>query len=191
MGRFAQSAPHLHLTRAAEQSAPPQTLTGTLAAHPATLDANTYMAIAVAPQDHEPKWREGGDIPADLRGRSRPPRHLAVQSPGRGAKEQKRRQPGPEYLLHRISTRHRFRFRYPAQNISTIQQPQSTVTASNDGLVGCTSPELVVLASPRSIRCLYCYKDFRCLTKSAMAVAWYLVQRQCRPNLDDMILSNI
>ena len=65
------------------------------------------MAIAVAPQDLEPKWREGGDILTDTRGRSRPPRHLAAQSPGRGATEQKRIQPGPVYLLHRLSTRHR------------------------------------------------------------------------------------
>ena len=61
--------------------------THTHAALPACCDANTHVAIAVAPQDLEPKWSEGGDILTDTRGRSRPPRHLVVQTPGRGAKE--------------------------------------------------------------------------------------------------------
>ena len=121
-----------------------------------------YCGEKVKPngKDHEPKWSEGGDILTDLRGRSRPPRYLAV-SPGRGATEQKRIQTGPEYLLHRLLTRHRPRLRHPALNSSTFQTPQSTVKASCDGLVGYISSELVVLACPRSTRCLYCYKDFR------------------------------
>ena len=137
------------------------------AALPACRDANTHTVDVAAPQDFEPTWRKGGAILTESRGHSRPPRNLATLSPGRGATEKKRIQSGPEYLLHRLSTRHRPRLRYPFQNNSTIQTPQSTVTASNDGLVGCTSPELVVLASPRSIRCLYCYKDFRCLAKTS------------------------
>ena len=141
------------------------TSTSIPAALPACRDANTHTVDVAAPQDFEPTWRKGGAILTESRGHSRPPRHLATQSPGRGATEKKRIQSGPEYLLYRLSTRHRPRLRYPTLNSSTIQQPQSTVTASNDGLVGCTSPELVVLASPRSIRCLYSYKDFRCLTK--------------------------
>ena len=102
----------------------------------------------------------------ETRGRSEPSRYLEATTPGRGADEHKRPRPGPEYPFYEPSTSHHSRSRHPdTLNNSTIQQPQSTVTASNDGLVGCTSLELVVLASPRSIRCLYCYKDFRCLTK--------------------------
>ena len=127
---------------------------------------STHVATAVAPQDFEPQWRKGGVIPIDIRGRSRPPRRLEAQPPGRSATEQKRILTGPEYLTHRLSTRPRSSLTYPTLNISTIQTPQSTVTASFDGLVGFASSELVVLASPRSTRCLYCYKDFRCLTKA-------------------------
>ena len=71
------------------------------------------------------------------------------------------------------STSHRPRPRYPAANTDPIQTPQSHVTASVDGLVGYISSELVVLACPRLIRCLYCYKDFRCLTKSIGYAAAY------------------
>ena len=121
---------------------------------------------AAAPQDYtEPTWRRGGEIPTEFRGRSCPPRNLASLTPGRGAKETKRIQSGPEYPIHRLSTCQRASHRGPTSNRSTAKTPQSTVTASYDGLVGFTSSELVVLASPRSIRCLYCYKDFRCLTK--------------------------
>ena len=106
----------------------------------------------------------------ETRGRSEPSRYLEATTPGRGADEHKRPRPGPEYPFYEPSTSHHSRSRHPyTLNSSTIQQPQSTVTASNDGLVGCTSPELVVLASPRSIRCLYCYKDFRCLTKKKLS----------------------
>ena len=137
------------------------------AAPPARKDASTHAAAAAAPQDHKPTWSEGGDIQTEMRGRSRPPRNLAVKSPGRGATEQKRIKPGPEYLLHRLLTSHRHRSRYPVVNTDPLQTPQSHVTASVDGLVGYISSELVVLACPRLIRCLYCYKDFRCLTKAA------------------------
>ena len=151
---------HADFTRASHL-----TLTSMPAAPPARKDASTHTAAAAAPQDHKPTWSEGGDIQTELRGRSRPPRHLAVKSPGRGAKEQKRTKPGPEYLLHRLLTSHRPRSRYPASNTDPLQTPQSHVTASVDGLVGYISSELVVLACPRLTRCLYCYKDFRCLTK--------------------------
>ena len=58
----------------------------------------------------------------------------------------------------------------PQQLTLTAQLTRSTVTASVYGLVGVVSPELTVLASPRSTRCLYCNKDFRCLTKSLVTV---------------------
>ena len=124
------------------------------------------MATAVALQDLEPEWSVGGVILIVTRGRSEPPRHLEVSTPGRGAEENKRSRSGPEYPLHGPSTSHHYRSRYPLLNTATIQTPQSTVTASVDGPVGYASLELVVLACPRSIRCLYRYKDFRCLTKS-------------------------
>ena len=123
------------------------------------------MAIVAALQDLEHKWSVGGVILIVTRGRSKPPRHLEVSTPGRGAEEKKRSRSGPEYPLHGPSTRHHFRSRHPILTTATIQTPQSTVTASVDGLVGYASFELVVLASLRSIRCLYRYKDFRCLTK--------------------------
>ena len=79
-------------------------------------------------------------------------------TPERDAAEQKRRQKGPEYPIQRISTT------YMLSQVTTLLT-RSTITASYDGLVGLASSELVVLASPRLIRCLYCYKGFRCLTK--------------------------
>ena len=158
MGRFALSAPHLHLTHAAEQSAPPQTLPGTLAAHPATHAANTYVATAAVSQDLETDWSVGGAILVVARGRSEPPRHLEVSTPGRGAEENKRSRSGPEYPLHEPSTSRHSRSRYPHWNTATIQTPHPTVTASIDGPVGYASLELAVLACPRSTRCLYVIK---------------------------------
>ena len=116
------------------------------AAPPACKDASTHMADVAAPQEYKPTWSKGGDIQAKMCGRSRPPRHLAVKPPGRGAKEQKHIKLGPEYLLHRLLTSHRPRSRYPAVNTDPLQTPQSHVTASVDGLVGYISSELVVLA---------------------------------------------
>ena len=155
--------PHADFTRASHL-----TLTSMPAAPPACKDASTHTAAVAAPQEHKPTWSKGGDIQAKMCGRSRPPRHLAVKPPGRGAKEQKHIKLGPEYLLHRLLTSHRPTLAtVPSQLTDPPRaKPQSTVTASVDGLVGLASPELVVLANPRSIRCLYCNKGFRCLTKS-------------------------
>ena len=131
---------------------------------------NTHKASAAAPQDFiEPmsRSRRGGETHTEFRGLSRPSRNLASLTPDRDATENKRIQEGPEYPIHGLSTCQSFRHTCLPLYRSTTTTPQSTVTASYDGLVGLTSPELVVLASPRSIRCLYCYKDFRCLTKSS------------------------
>ena len=123
------------------------------------------MATAAASQDLETEWSEGGAILVEARGRSEPPRHLEVSTPGRGAEENMRPRSGPEYPLYGPSTSHHYRPRYPFPNTAPILTPQSTVTASVDGPVGYASLELAVLACPRSIRCLYRNKDFRCLTK--------------------------
>ena len=79
-------------------------------------------------------WRRGGDILTEFRGRSRPFRHLASQTPGRDAKEQKRIQSGPECLLHRLSNRQYDSYRYLILNRPTPAKPQSTVTASYDAM---------------------------------------------------------
>ena len=84
-----------------------------------------------APQDCiEPMWRRGGDILTEFRGRSRPSRHLASQTPGRDAKEQKRIQLGPEYPIHRLSNRQHDSHRYLTSNRPAPAKPQSTATAS-------------------------------------------------------------
>ena len=100
----------------------------------------------------------GGAILVVARGRSEPPRHLEVSTPGRGAEENKRPRPGPEYPFHEPSTSRHDRFRYPHLNTATSQTPHPTVTASVDGPVGYASLELAVLACPRSTRCLYVIK---------------------------------
>ena len=166
MGRFALSAPRLHLTHAAEPSAPPQTLPGTLAAHPATHAANTYMATAAASQDIEADWSVGGVSLVVERGRSEPPCHLALPTPGQGAEENKRPRLGPEYPLHEHSTSRLHRSRHPYLNTATTQTPHPTVTASVDGPVGYASLELAVLACPRSTRCLYVIKTLDVWKKS-------------------------
>ena len=138
----------------------------TPAAHWAWCDMNTHEAFAAAPQACiEHMWRRGGEPHTDIRGRSYPPRILVSLTPDRDAAEQKRMQEGPEYPIQRLSTTHTLAT-VPLQLTDPPRaKPQSTVTASVDGLVGLAGSELVVLANPRSIRCLYCNKGFRCLTK--------------------------
>ena len=120
---------------------------------------STHAGIAAAPQAYtEISRREGGVPRTDTRSRSKPSRPPVSLTPERDAAEQKRRQKGPEYPIQRISTT------YMLAQVTTLLT-RSTITASYDGLVGLASSELVVLASPRLIRCLYCYKGFRCLTK--------------------------
>ena len=139
---------------------------------------NTHKAFAAAPQACiEHMWRRGGEPHTDIRGRSYPPRILVSLTPDRDAAEQKRMQEGPEYPIQRLSTT-RMPATVPHQLTNPPQaKPQSTVTASYDGLVGLASPELVVLANPRSIRCLYRNKDFRCLTKKKLCFAPPTVKR--------------
>ena len=48
------------------------------------------MANAVVLQDPETEWSAGGAILVEARGRSEPPRHLEVSTPGRGAEENTR-----------------------------------------------------------------------------------------------------
>ena len=107
------------------------------AAPPATRDTRMLRVSVAAPQDYtEPTWRRGGEILTEFRGCSRPSRHLASLTPGRDATETKRIQLGPEYPIHRLSTRQRVSHRHPTSNRTTPAKPQSTVTASYDGMMG-------------------------------------------------------
>ena len=87
------------------------------------------------------------------------------------AKEPKRIQWGPEYPIHRLSTCPYASHSRLTANRSTRAKPQSTVTASYDGLVGLASLELHLVAGIKKTG-IYCSVAFLNVSTSSQGSQW-------------------
>ena len=147
----------------------------TRAALQATPDTFTRKDTVAAPQVcTEPSWRRGGEIPAEFRGRSRPPRNLSSQTTPQdgvpGNKSASCRDPSTHFNDPRITRRAATATTPNGTDTPQLIKPQSTITPSFDGLVGQVSYELPILASPRSNRCLYVIKTLDVRQKNVVGL---------------------